>query len=174
MKHTTILLDESLLLEVQRLAEERHTTTSQIIQQAVAEYLADEHQSAVTASLAEDQLPQDEPSEPLTEPVQPIEARPEPVPLERQLSLAEGGEEKTERFPWAKWVPLVAGGLSALAALFLLIRGVGQFTGRTRVLEVVINYLLPGLLLGVVAAASFFIVSQSEQPHHAWREDNET
>jgi len=166
MKQTTILLDESLLVEVQRLAEERHTTTSQVIQQAVAGYVTGQRRGAVTASVAEEQSPRTEPSDQLAEPVQPNEAKPEPAPLECQPSPTEGGEGRAERSLWVKWVSLVAGGLSTLSALFFLVRAAGQFTGRARALEVVVNYLLPGLLLGVVAAASFFVASQSLQSHH--------
>ncbi len=40
MKRTTILLDESLLLDIQQLAEEENTTASRVIREALAEYVA--------------------------------------------------------------------------------------------------------------------------------------
>jgi predicted transcriptional regulator len=173
MKHTTIMLDESVLFEIQQLAKERHTTTSQVIQQAVTEYVEGQRRSAVSAPVAEEQWPEAKPSEPLAERVQPLEAKPEPVPLEGEPSLTEGGEGRTGRFPWVMWVSLAAGGLSALSALFLLVQAAGELIGRARGLEVVVNFLLPGLLLGLVAAAFLFIASQSQQSRPAEREDNQ-
>lgn len=39
MKRTTIMVDESTLLELSQIADERGTTTSQLIREALAEYV---------------------------------------------------------------------------------------------------------------------------------------
>jgi len=162
MKRTTILLEEDLLLEVQQLAKEQQTTTSQVIQQAVADYV--EGQRGIRSyPAAEEEPPAGEPSERLGEPIQPVEQKPEPTAAERQPLPAEGMEMGTRRFSWLALISLVVGALSALLALIAFLLAAVQLTGQAQPMEVLVNYVVPGLLLGVVAAAFLFIASQSRR-----------
>jgi hypothetical protein len=162
MKRTTILLEEDLLLEVQQLAKEQQTTTSQVIQQAVADYVEGQRRIRSYPAAAEEP-PAGEPSEPLAQPIQPVEQEPEPAAAERQPLPAEGMEMGTRRFSWLALISLVVGALSAMFALIEFLLAAAQLTGQAQPMEVLVNYVVPGLLLGVVAAAFLFIASQSRR-----------
>jgi len=163
MKRTTILLEEDLLLEVQQLAKEQQITTSQVIQQAVADYVEGQRRSRFYPPPTEEKFPHIEPSEPLAEPAQPVEEKSEPVPVEHQPTLGKGIVVEVKHIPWLTLIPLILGGLSALFALLEFLQAVGQLTGQAQPLEVVVNYIIPGVLLGIVAAAFLFIASQSRR-----------
>jgi len=164
MKRTIILLEEDLLLEVQQLAKEQQITTSQVIQQAVANYVQGQRQSRSSPPALEEEFPQIEPSEPLVEPVQPVEEEKlEPVLAEHQPAPAQGIGVEAKRLSWLTLISLILGGLSGLFALLQFLQAAGQLTGHAQPLEVVINYLVPGILLGIVAAAFCFIASQGRR-----------
>jgi hypothetical protein len=174
MKRTTILLENDLLTEVQRLAKERHTTTSQVIQQAVAEYVADPSGSQAPAPVTEEARASIEPFELLIEPGESPGAKSGSAPVGSHLAPIEGTRVATGHSPSITLILLAVGGLSALSALFLCGRAVGQLIGRGPTLGMLVNYLLPGLLLGVIATASFIIATQRRQPPPSEREDNQT
>jgi hypothetical protein len=161
MKRTTILLEEDLLLEVQQLAKEQQTTTSQVIQQAVADYV--DGQRRIRSHPAAEEPPAGEPSERPAEPIQPVVQKPQPVAAEHQPLPAEGMEMGTRRLSWLALISLIVGALSALFALIEFLLAAAQLTGQAQPMEVLVNYVVPGLLLGVVAAAFLFIASQSRR-----------
>lgn len=165
MKRTTILLEEDLLLEIQQLAKEQQTTTSQVIQQAVADYVEGQRRIRSYPAAEEDEPPAGEPSERLAEPIQPVEQKPEPAAVEHKTPPAEGMEMGARRFSWLALISLVVGALSALLALSEFLLAAAQLTGQAQPMEVLVNYVVPGLLLGVVAAAFLFIASQSRRSH---------
>jgi len=166
MKRTTILLEEDLLLEVQQLAKERQVTTSQVIQQAVADYVERQRQQRTqalvesaeveTKEATSPRLPDEQPAR-ATPPAQVVPVRP---PMPHESAPAQVPHATAERTSRLSLIPLVLGGLGAIFALLEIVRAIEQFATRARPLEVVVNYLLPGVLLGVVAAALFVIARQ--------------
>lgn len=160
MKRTTILLEENLLLEVQQLAKEQQVTTSQVIQQAVADYVEVQRRSRSQPPVTEEASPSRS-SASLAEPVQPVEARSEPASVGHQPIPAQGSQVRGKPFPWLALIFFVLGGLSAPFALVEFILTIGEFTSGVRPLEVTFNHLLPGLLLTLIAVGFLFVASQS-------------
>jgi hypothetical protein len=165
MKRTTILLEEDVLLEIQQLAKQHQVTTSQVIQRAIADYVETQRQMRLHPPGTDDGPAPLRPSRRTPEPVRYVRETPAPAaehPSESAQGVeeAEGGETYGLR---PILVPLVVGGLSALFALFELVQAIGRFATNARALEVVINHLLPAVLLGVVAAAFFFVASQNRR-----------
>ncbi|MEA3345953.1 MAG: ribbon-helix-helix protein, CopG family [Chloroflexota bacterium] len=158
MKRTTVLLEEDLLLEIQQLAKEQRITTSQVIQRAVADYVEDQSAShpepyeETKIGVIERLQPDESPESPV-ESARPVEEATEPV----------SPAESTRGFSGLTLIPFILGGLSALFALFEFVRAAGQITGHGQPLEVVINYIVPGILLSIIAAAFFFVGGQSQR-----------
>jgi hypothetical protein len=163
MKRTTILLEADLLLEVQQLAREQHVTTSQVIQQAVADYVEGLRRSRSYPSGGREESPSVESSGWPTDALQPAEEKSETPPAEDTREPTEALDSGAGRPSWLRLVAVAVGGLCALLALVEFARAATQFAGAAVPLEVVINYVVPGILLGVVASASFFIASQSRR-----------
>jgi len=161
MKRITILLEEDLLLEVQQLAKEQHVTTSQVIQQAVADYVQDQSRIWSYPPGTEEGPSQPESPGLLAERAQPAEERPKPPPAEFRTTLTSGASAR--RFPWLTMISLIVGGLTAVFALIEFVQAAGQLADGGQPVEVLVNYVVPGLLLGVVAWACFFIANQSRQ-----------
>lgn len=150
MKRTAILLEESLLLEVQQLAKEQQVTVSQVIQQAVADYVESQRRGRSHPTELEGAVPPIEPSEPPAEPAQ------QPAP-------ALWGSQ-TGRALWPAFIALILGGVSALFALLELLLAAEKFAGSAQPLVVALNHLLPGVLLVIVAAAFIFIALHLLRP----------
>lgn len=163
MKRTTILLEEDLLFEIQQLAKEQQVTTSQVIQQAVADYVGGQRRSRSHLPATEEEFPRLESSDSLAEPAQPVEEKSEPVPVEHQPVPTKGIGAKAKQLPWLTLICFILGGLSALFALFGFLQAVGQLAGHGQPLEVAVNYLIPGVLLAIIAVAFFFIASHSQR-----------
>jgi len=181
MKRTAILLEESLLLEVQQLAKERQVTVSQVIQQAVADYVESQRRSRSRPPVSEEVVPPSEPSEPSTEPARPTEEEPSPASAERQPTpvaarkVAQALEAEHQPTPapqgsqiaqalWPALIAFILGGLSALFALLELLLAVEKFTGSAQPLGVALNHLVPGVLLVIVAVAFIFVALHLLRP----------
>ena len=164
MKRTTILLEEDLLLEVQQLAKEQQITTSQVIQQAVADYVSARSQGHLSPTVAERRrtVPSER-TEPALRPAHRGRKRPRAARRGRRAAPVEGAVVGTQAIHWPTVVPLALGALVALLAFIEIAQAVMQLADRARVLGVLLNYVLPGLLLGIVAAALLYIGIQSRQ-----------
>ena len=165
MKRTTILLEEDLLLEVQQLAKEQQITTSQVIQQAVARFVEAQRRGRQAPPAPEQRpivLPR--PPRPMPEPVRLAQERTAAGLVDSYPTLIEEAmETSSKKAPWSTLIPLALGVMSALFALFVIIQAVSHLANHVRPLEIVVNSLVPGLLLGVVATAFLYLANEGRR-----------